>query len=425
MKQIIKQAIYQMRIQPLLSAVIVIGTAMAICLVMVLMIVNQAKSAEYVPEVNRSRMLYVKYIRYLPDKTLKRASHSKLSLWLAKELFFKMETPESVTATYRDGEVLLGVPGKSEEKNAELLLTDANFWKVYEFNFIAGSAFSEAEHQSGIRKAVIVESVARRLFGDVDEAIGKSMQINFADYTVCGVVKDVHRFCELSFAEVYTSYNSNKAASGTSSTQMQCTGGYVISILARQSSDFEAIRQEVDKNLRLVNAMLKDSEVQLMGQPDDFSTQKSRKYSNQSSSMYVDILKNIICISIILLVPAINLSGITYTRMRWKQAELGLRRAFGATRKNLLWQVLNENLVLTVIGGVIGLLLSYFSIWLMDDWLLQDSKGNVASMNSAMISPMVFFIAFAFCLILNLLSAYIPARKVAHTPIVTSLNQKQ
>ena len=138
MKQIIKQAIYQMRIQPLLSAVIVIGTAMAICLVMVLMIVNQAKSAEYVPEVNRSRMLYVKYIRYLPDKTLKRASHSKLSLWLAKELFFKMETPESVTATYRDGEVLLGVPGKSEEKNAELLLTDANFWKVYEFNFIAG-----------------------------------------------------------------------------------------------------------------------------------------------------------------------------------------------------------------------------------------------------------------------------------------------
>ena len=169
---------------------------------------------------------------------------------------------------------------------------------------------------------------------------------------------------------------------------------------------------------------MKDSEVQLMGQPDDFSTQKSRKYSNQSSSMYVDILKNIIGISIILLVPAINLSGITYTRMRWKQAELGLRRAFGATRKNLLWQVLNENLVLTVIGGAIGLLLSYFSIWLMDDWLLQDSKGNVASMNSAMISPMVFFIAFAFCLVLNLLSAYIPARKVAHTPIVTSLNQK-
>ena len=424
MKQIIKQALYQMRIQPLLSAVIVIGTAMAICLVMVLMIVNQAKSAEYVPEVNRSRMLYVKYIRYLPDKTLKRASHSKLSLWLAKELFFKMETPESVTATYRDGEVLLGVPGKSEEKNAELLLTDANFWKVYEFNFIAGSAFSEAEHQSGIRKAVIVESVARRLFGDVDEAIGKSMQINFADYTVCGVVKDVHRFCELSFAEVYTSYNSNKAVSGTSSPQMQCTGGYVISILARRSSDFETIRQEVDKNLRLVNDMLKDSEVQLMGQPDDFSTQKSRKYSNQSSSMYVDILKNIIGISIILLVPAINLSGITYTRMRWKQAELGLRRAFGATRKNLLWLVLNENLVLTVIGGFIGLLLSYFSIWLMDDWLLQDSKGNVASMNSAMISPMVFFIAFTFCLVLNLLSAYIPARKVAHTPIVTSLNQK-
>ena len=89
MKQIIKQAFYQMRIQPLLSAVIVIGTAMAICLVMVLMIVNQAKSAEYVPEVNRSRMLYVKYVRYLPDKTLKRASHSK------KELFTEFSNTET------------------------------------------------------------------------------------------------------------------------------------------------------------------------------------------------------------------------------------------------------------------------------------------------------------------------------------------
>ena len=45
--------------------------------------------------------------------------------------------------------------------------------------------------------------MARRLYGDVDAAIGKPVQINFTDYTVCGVVENVNRFCEFAWSEVY------------------------------------------------------------------------------------------------------------------------------------------------------------------------------------------------------------------------------
>ena len=69
--------------------------------------------------------------------------------------------------------------------------------------------FTQADFQSGIKKAVIVESVARRLYGDVDAAIGKPVQINFTDYTVCGVVENVNRFCEFAWSEVYAPYSSN------------------------------------------------------------------------------------------------------------------------------------------------------------------------------------------------------------------------
>ena len=55
MKKIIQQAFFQLRNQPLLSVITVLGTALAIALIMVILIVYQAKTADYAPEVNRSR----------------------------------------------------------------------------------------------------------------------------------------------------------------------------------------------------------------------------------------------------------------------------------------------------------------------------------------------------------------------------------
>ena len=64
MKKIIQQAFFQLRNQPLLSVITVLGTALAIALIMVILIVYQAKTADYAPERRtRSRSLYVKWER--------------------------------------------------------------------------------------------------------------------------------------------------------------------------------------------------------------------------------------------------------------------------------------------------------------------------------------------------------------------------
>jgi len=65
-----------------------------------------------------------------------------------------------------------------------------------------------------------------------------------------------------------------------------------------------------------------------------------------------------IVIAILLLVPAVNLSGMTLSRMRRRMAEIGVRKAFGATGGELMRQVFFENLVLTLLAGVVGLALS-------------------------------------------------------------------
>lgn len=426
MKRTVNQVLYQLRHQPLLSFITILGTALAITLIMVILIVYQAKTADYAPEVNRSRSLYVKWERTVFDKSNPsgRAGHSRPSLWVVKEVFYPLTTPEAVTVTYDAGDVLVSTPGSDEEANTPLMLTDDAFWKVYQFRFLSGTPFTEADFQSGLKRAVIVRSVARKLFGGEQAAIGQTIQVNFTDYTVCGVVEDVNRFCEFAWAEVYAPYTSNAVASQTHVGQT--SDNHVVTILARSTDDFAAIRQEVDRGVAKLNTVLEadNQEFQLMGQPDNFRTQLNRKFANQYENLDANFWKYGLMIAIILLVPAINLSGLTHTRMRRRLEELGIRKAFGATQGELVWQVLNENLLLTLLGGLLGLALSYLALWGLSNWLLQTVWGATATMNLSMVSPLVFGVAFGFCLMLNLLSAYVPAWRVAHASIVDSLNQR-
>lgn len=101
--------------------------------------------------------------------------------------------------------------------------------------------------------------------------------------------------------------------------------------------------------------------------------------------------------------------------------ELGVRRAFGATQGKILWQVLSENLVLTLLGGVLGLAMSYGAMLLLKDWLLVTALGQTG-LSAGMFNGFVFVAAFLFCLLLNLLSAGLPAWRMSRLNITDSLN---
>ena len=75
-------------------------------------------------------------------------------------------------------------------------------------------------------------------------------------------------------------------------------------------------------------------------------------------------------ILLFLLVPAINLSGLNASHMQDRIAELGVRKAFGARRTGLFMQILIENMVLMLPGGLVGLLFSYLLILLVRGLLL-------------------------------------------------------
>ena len=121
----------------------------------------------------------------------------------------------------------------------------------------------------------------------------------------------------------------------------------------------------------------------------------------------------------------------TASRMKKRMEELGIRKAFGAQNKTLLMQILYENLLLTLLGGLIGLLISYGLIFMLKGWLLSkydwDGSSLTASIDLSpgmLINPAIFGYALIFCLVLNLMSAFVPAWHALKRPIVDALNDK-
>ena len=424
-KQYFHQAIYQLRENKLISIVSIIGTALAICMIMVMVIVLQVRMTDCVPEVNRSRSLYVKWMSVrMKDATNESSSNGGMSIITAKECFKALTIPEAVAVISNTELVRASIPG-SKKMSADKLETDEAFWQVFAFDFISGKPYTQADCASGLPKAVISASVARKLFGTTD-VVGQTMQLNQADYTIVGVVKDVSKLANTAYAQVWIPYTS------TDTTELvwfnKVMGTMHVIILARSADDFPAIRAEVEKLRQKYNEGMKETEVFYRDQPD---TQFASLYRTWGDSPNVTehVVRYIMVIAILLLVPAINLSSMTLSRMRKRMAEIGVRKAFGATGNELLRQIFMENLILTLLAGVIGLTLSYGATFLLNDFLFSNSinaiqMGETNLTVGMLFSPMIFVAAFLFCLLMNLLSAGIPAWRASRMNIIDALNQR-
>ena len=116
-----------------------------------------------------------------------------------------------------------------------------------------------------------------------------------------------------------------------------------------------------------------------------------------------------------------------------RNLEMGVRKSFGATRSSLLKQVIWENLLLTILGGIVGIVFCWLIIFGFKVILFAAyASGGVIlknediSITAEMIfAPAVFLFSIVCCVVLNLLSEYIPAKRALRRPVVEMLNVKK
>ena len=376
-KQYFKQALQSIKENPLVSTISIAGTALSIAMIMVVVMIFQIKSANYAPEDKRDRMLYISGTQVV-SKDEKNRNRGNMSAEAIRECFYSLEIPEAATG-FSTTTKPISLPGKRLFNSYSIKYTDPGFWTVFDFSFVKGTPFSKEDFSSGIASAVISETLAKEVFGTID-AVGKTCILDFTEYTIKGVAKPVTKAAQDAYADMWVPYTSKSSLIQPHTPTENMYGPFSVCLLASQRSDFNKIREELKRRTAAYNAGKKDNYIDFMDNPlnkiniamgsDGFNKKPLKDFLLQTGSILLFLL----------FVPALNLTGVIQSSVQKRQAEIGVRKAFGATSGRILTQVLWENLVITLIGMLIGTVLSFIFLNIGKNFLLSEGTDLTVNM---------------------------------------------
>lgn len=432
-KDYIKQAWELMKQNPLFSSLYIIGTAMAICFTTVMAVAYYVKLAPLYPEYNRNLTYYNDHVRVeTPDS--KNIVNSGFSYTSLRDWLYPLKNVEAVSGTIQEADEHWIHPSEGNDFSISAIYTDPGFFKIYEFEFIEGTPFSQADFDSGVRTVVISDKLAQKAFHQTTGVVGKMLNYDMNDYRVCGVVKAGSKLGSMSYSDVYLPYKTHPSYQQT--FYYDEVGAFFVRFKVKNKAQAEALQEELDAVIANVNQQ-NNGEKTVSTRPmrPHFSMVFDDLYwGNGYKVNFWILLKYFLPIlMVLLLIPALNLSGMISSRMEDRLAEMGVRKSFGASRSVLLSQVMWENLILTLAGGLVGLIIAWSMLLLGKSWiftLFEDNPdalydNSVTVTGEMLFSPTVFISALLVCVIINLLSALIPAWNSLRKPIVSSLNEKK
>ena len=428
----------------LLSAIYIAGTAVAIGSAMVIAIVFHIKLGDIRPESNRSRTLYVSNI-FVTETARKNGSGVRAGISTAAidSVFRKMKSVELVSGLCSANWNHFVITDEQHEHivNTVAISCDPDFFRLYDFEFISGRPFTEKEFRSGEPVCVVSETLAKKMDG-VDHFVLYDRK-RVPPLRIVGVVKSVSDFMENSSADIYIPYKAKDILeydSEYSNEQIPYSGQLEMRVLLRDGFSRQDFLEEVEPIRQHYNAMIsaiKGEQVEWVLNADTHFFHSVNFFGRENEQNVIGKAKNLtipgLLMLLFLLLPAINLSGLVSNRMEARRAEMGIRKTFGAKRLWLLREVINENLVLTILGGIVGWWLSWLFIKavsesniLVDLFMANDKPNRDMALDIQMFfTPTLFLVAFACCAVINLMAALIPAWSALRKPIVESLNQKR
>ena len=437
-----------MREEKLFSAIYIVGTALAILFTMVMAVVYYIKLAPIYPEPNRARTVYFEGLCIEADNGGK--GQTGFSSKAFEEWFLNSPNIEYCSPTLLaagTGKTLgkchtFVVRGKDDYVDVVRNEVNADYFKIYEYDFVSGRAFTSKEVDDNEKVCVISDALAERLFGKGVEAVGKTVEVESGpEVRVVGVFRGGSQLAPDSYADIIYPL-LNGVVMG-----IPYQGLYSIVATVKDDDHLRALKQELDdvaartqqahpEVLDLFSFGGAAKKKLVLTQDMDTHPMHVLKTENREGSLSTvtgwQLVKHYAGIIFVLLfVPALNLCGIVAGRMERRSAEMAVRKTFGARRSTLLSQVVTENLVLTTIGGIIGLVLSWLAIYGLRREILgmffDNSTLSTAPIveGEMLFAPTLFIGAFAAILVLNLLAAVIPAWWSLRKPIVESMMEKR
>jgi len=279
------------------------------------------------------------------------------------------------------------------------------WFEVKEWPVTAGRLITVEDHKAATKVAVLGQTVASKLFGDADP-IDAPIRISRVPFTVVGVL-------DLKGQNPWGQDQDDIVMVPLSTARQKLFGRipgqaravWVITVKLRDGEDRAEAESQIRDLLRQRHRLPPDSE-------DDFDLRNPHdaiQVQQAASDTMTYLLAAIASVS--LLVGGIGIMNIMLISVTERTREIGLRMAVGARRRDILLQFLVEAIMLSLIGGVLGIAMglggshaiSYFADW------------------RTLITVDAVLFAFGFAAAVGILFGFYPARKAARLNPVEAL----
>jgi predicted permease len=274
----------------------------------------------------------------------------------------------------------------------------SDFFRVLGVDPILGRSFTRSEEQAGSRSVVISHNLWQTAFNASPGVVGQTIHLSEETYTVIGVMPASFQFPNAPDAQAFIT--PALAMEGKNPSGMQ-RGWNQTSVLGRLAPgvDIASARAEMQTIQRSLAAQF----------PDDDAKETAVSVIPELQDVVGDVQRPLhilfAAVSLLLLIACANVAGLLLTRTSARRAEFALRSALGATRLQIVHQLLLESLTLSFLGGLGGFLLAALALRLSPSFLPDDlPRIHELSLNSH-----VLLFALTASLITGLLFGVFPA----------------
>lgn len=304
----------------------------------------------------------------------------------------------------------------------------SGFWNILNFKISEGKLFTRDDVESKKKVAVISNYTASILFPE-DNAIGNTIKIKKVSYKVIGIVENVGMKSNV-FADVWIPFIPNDNARGIITFYLK--DEYSTNDLSKELTNwYNKNKEGIVAQLRMppaYNIIHPKEEINLTSYNKNGYIGTFLSLLNQDvpiaklgkNETFIFNILLILTVVLFLSIPVINMVNLNTSQIADRASEIGIRKSFGATTKQLVRQFLVENIILTLVGGILSIGISLLLMALLKDILLNSNPLRDV-VGAFQLNWRILTVSFLSAIVFGIISGVLPAYRMSKLNAVNAI----
>jgi len=277
----------------------------------------------------------------------------------------------------------------------------ADYLDIRKYEVAEGEMFTDQDIKTAAKVCLIGQTVVDNLFPDGENPIGKTIRFGTIPFRIIGVME----------AKGYNSMGMDQ--DDFILTPYTTVMKRILAITYLQQIVCSAVTEDMTSDaVEEISEILRETHKIKEGDTDDFNIRSQEELSSMMTSTSDMMSTLLACVAgISLLVGGIGIMNIMYVSVTERTKEIGLRMSIGAKGRDILSQFLIESILLSVVGGIIGVLFGVLAAYIVK-----------AALNYPIsIQPWTIFLSFAVCTLTGVFFGWYPAKKASNLDPIEAL----